>query len=352
MVKRFDENPLITPADVPPSRDDYQVVGAFNPGAILFEEQTLLLLRVAECPKNRTLDEQIAPILNPQTGQIEHVRIKNDDPHITDIPDSRCFYVNGQMVLTSISHLRLARGDDGIHFTVDPAPAIFPSLWSETFGLEDPRITQIDQTYYITYKSVSDKGICTSLASTRDFRTYQRHGVIFCPENIDVVLFPEKIGGKYWALTRPVPRYIGPRGIWIASSPDLIHWGDHRPLLLPEADSFHAGKTGGGCVPIRRDDGWLVIYHGSDRSDRYTLAAALLDLEDPTRLLARAVEPLMQPEMEYEIRGFYGNVVFSCGAVTKELGWATIYYGAADQVTAGARVLLEDIYKTMKPIKG
>ncbi|MBN1124882.1 MAG: glycoside hydrolase family 130 protein [Sedimentisphaerales bacterium] len=351
MVKRFDENPLITPVDVFPSRDDYQVVGAFNPGATLFKDQTLLLLRVAECPQNKTPDEQIAPILNPQTGQIEHFRMKNDDPRITDIPDSRSFYVDGQMFLTSISHLRLARSDDGIHFTVDSTPTMFPSLWSETFGLEDPRITRIDQTYYITYKSVSDKGICTSLASTTDFRTFERHGVVFCPENIDVVLFPEKIAGKYWALTRPVPRYIGPRGIWIASSPDLMHWGDHRPLLLPEPDSFHDGKTGGSCVPIRTDEGWLVIYHGSDQEDRYTLAAALLDLQDPSRVLARPREALMQPEADYEIRGFYGNVIFSCGAVTNDTGWVTIYYGAADQYTAGARVSIDDICKTMEPVQ-
>jgi predicted GH43/DUF377 family glycosyl hydrolase len=348
MVRRFDENPLITPADVPASRPDYRVVGAFNPGAIVYRGRTLLLLRVAERPRDKADDEQVAPIFNPETGELEPFRVKNSDPRVTDIPDSRSFYYDDGMFLTSISHLRLATGKDGVHFDVESSPAMFPASWSETFGLEDPHITPLDGTFYITYKSVSDKGICTSLAVTDDFVEYRRLGMIFCPENIDVVLFPEKIDGKYWALTRPVPRYLGPRGIWIASSPDLIHWGGHRPLLLPRAGAFHDGKTGGGCVPIRTDGGWLVIYHGSDTMDRYTLAAALLDLDDPCKVIARPKEPLMHPEAEYEIHGFYGNVVFSCGATSDEEGNITIYYGAGDECTAGAVTTVEEVMQTLE----
>ncbi|MHC5157838.1 MAG: glycosidase, partial [Planctomycetota bacterium] len=100
LVERFPENPIITPADVPPSRDDYEVVGAFNPGATIFNDTILLLLRVAERPKDKAADEQTAPILNPDTGEIELFRVKNDDPNITDIPDSRSFYYNDEMFLT------------------------------------------------------------------------------------------------------------------------------------------------------------------------------------------------------------------------------------------------------------
>ena len=330
------------------SRADYEVVGAFNPGAVVYEGRTLLLLRLAERPRDKADDEQVAPIFHPETGQVEHFRVKNSDPHITDIPDVRSFYYDDRMFLTSISHLRLASSGDGVHFEVEAEPAMYPALWSETFGLEDPRITPLDGRYYITYKSVSDKGICTSLAVTDDFIDYRRLDMIFCPENIDVVLFPQRIDGKYWALTRPVPRYIGPRGIWIASSPDLIHWGGHRPLLLPETGTFHDGKTGGSCVPIKTEEGWLVIYHGSDSMDRYTLAAALLDLEDPRRVKARPAEPLMEPEAEYEVRGFYGNVVFSCGATADEAGTITIYYGASDEYTAGAVTTAAEVMATLE----
>ncbi len=346
LVERFSENPLIRPCDVPPSRDDYEVVGAFNPAATIFNDEILLLLRVAERPKDKADDEQVSPILNPETGELEHFRLKNDDPRITDIPDSRSFYVNGEMMLTSISHLRIARSKDGVHFTVDPAPAVFPELAYETYGLEDPRITKIDNLFYITYKVVSQTGICTGLLTTDDFVHFQRHGIIFCPENIDVVLFPEKIGGKFWALTRPVPRYLGPRGIWIASSPDAVHWGQHAPLVLPAEGTFHDGKTGGSCVPIKTDAGWLKIYHGSDIDDRYSLAAVLLDLDDPTKVIARADKPLMEPEMPYELEGFYGNVVFSCGAVEKD-DEIIIYYGASDEYTAGAKTTISKILSTL-----
>ncbi len=338
MIQRLKENPLITPADVPPSRPDYEVVGAFNPGAIRYKDEILLLLRIAERPKDNAPGRQVAPILNPQTGQIQPFIVKNSDPDITDIPDSRSFSYKGQMFLTSISHLRLARSTDGIHFTIDPTPAVFPQMPYETFGLEDPRITPIEDLFYITYKAVSDKGICTGLLTTRDFKTYKRHGILFCPENIDVVLFPEKINGKFWALTRPVPRYIGPRGIWICSSPDGLHWGDHRPLIMPREGLFDGGKTGGSCVPIKTPGGWAEIYHGSDADDRYSLAVALLDLQNPAGVLARSKEPLMQPEADYEIRGFYGNVVFSCGAVEKDNGDILLYYGASDESTAAALI--------------
>ena len=347
LVERFAENPLISPADVPSSRDDYEVVGAFNPAATVFNDEILLLLRVAERPKDKADDEQVAPILNPKTGEIEHFRVKNDDPDITDIPDSRSFYFKDEMYLTSISHLRIARSKDGIHFTVDPAPAVFPKLASETYGLEDPRITQIGDVFYITYKSVSHNGICSSLLTTNDFVDFQRHGIIFCPENIDVVLFPEKINGKYWALTRPVPRYLGPRGIWIASSPDMIHWGQHQPLVLPLEGTFHDGKTGGSCVPIKTPQGWLTIYHGSDIHDRYSLAAVLLNIDNPAKIIARANLPLMEPEFPYELQGFYGNVVFSCGAI--ESGDSVIiYYGASDEYTAGAKTTISKILSTLK----
>jgi len=116
IVERFAENPIITPADVHLSREDSEVIGAFNPGVAVFGDETLLLLRFAERPKNKAADEQIAPVLNPVTGLIEHIRMKNDDPRITGIPDSRSFCIDGDTFLTSISHLRLARSKDRVHF--------------------------------------------------------------------------------------------------------------------------------------------------------------------------------------------------------------------------------------------
>ena len=347
LIERFAENPLIVPADVPPSRPDYQVVGAFNPGVIKYKGEVLLLLRVAERPKDKAQDEELAPILDPETKQIRCLKVKHSAPDL-EVTDSRIFYYKGKMYLTSISHLRLALSKNGRHFEIDPAPAVFPTEPYETFGVEDPRITQIGDEFHITYKVVSQQGICTALLRTKDFKTFDRQGIIFCPENIDVVLFPEKIGGKFYALTRPVPRNIGPRAIWLASSPDLTHWGGHKMLLPPSAGGFDAGKVGASCVPIKTNAGWLEVYHAADEHDRYYLAATLLDLKDPSKVIARSKEPLMQPEADYETTGFYGNVVFSGGAVVDADGTVTIYYGAADAVTAGATTTIDKIMNTLR----
>ena len=347
LVERFQENPLITPKDVKPSRNDYQVVGAFNAGATIYNDEVILLLRVAERPIDKKEDEELAPIYNPATGQIDCLRIKLSDPDLEAI-DSRGFYYKKKLYLTSISHLRIARSKDGVNFTIDEKPTVFPEKDYENFGLEDPRISKIGDTYYICYKVVSDKGICTGLITTSDFKSFERKGIIFCPENIDVVMFPEKIDGKFYALTRPVPMFIGPRGVWIASSPDTINWGCHKPLILPREGMFDGGKTGGSCVPIKTMDGWLEIYHGSDEDDKYSLAAALLDLKDPSKVIARSKEPLMHPQADYEVKGFYGNVVFSCGAITKDNGEVIIYYGASDELTAAAKTTVDKIMGTLK----
>ncbi len=340
-VNRFEQNPIITPGDVVPSRSDYEVVGAFNAGVIKFANQTLLLLRVAERPKGMSLENEVAPILNPDTGEIEYLTVPHGDPDL-EILDTRAFLYKAKLYLTSISHLRIARSDNGVDFTVDREPAVFPETRYETFGLEDPRITQIGETYYISCKVVSDAGICTSLITTKDFKEFKRHGVIFCPENLDVVIFPEKINGLYYALTRPAPRHLGPLSIWIASSNDLINWGNHRSLISPRPGKYDSARLGASCVPIKTDKGWLEIYHAADHDNRYCLAACLLDLEDPSKVLAFSDEPIMQPEADYEIKGFFGNVVFACGAIV-EGDEVTIYYGAADSVMAGAKVSLEKI---------
>lgn len=347
LVERFAENPIIRPSDVKPSRPDYEVVCAFNPAAVRFGDEILLLLRVAERPADKKPGEQIAPIAIPGGTEVEHFRVKDDDPDVF-VPDSRSFQYKGKVFLTSLSHLRLARSRDGVHFEVDQKPWVWPNEWYETFGLEDPRITRIGEVYYITYKVVSANAIATALLTTRDFVSFERHGIIFCPENLDVALFPEKIGGKFWALHRPVPRYIGVPTVWLAGSKDGIYWGEHRELFLPREGYFDCAKTGGSCVPFRVDGGWLEIYHGTDDQGHYFLGAALLDANEPWKVLGRSRVPLMSPEADYEVNGFFGNVVFSCGAVDFEDGRVIIYYGAADEYTAGAETTVEKILDTLE----
>src|SRR5256712_9984953 len=192
-----------------------------------------------------------------------------------------------------MSHLRLARSRDGIKFTVEDAPAIAPHVDVEEYGVEDPRITFIDGTFYITFVSVSRWGITTSLATTRDFTSFDRRGVIFLPDHKDVVIFPERINGQYVALTRPMPQSFSRiMGIWIAFSDELTEWGGHETLCLPRWDHWDELRTGGAAVPFKTSEGWLRLYHRGNPKHPHALGRSLPHAEDPPRGLARSPAPI------------------------------------------------------------
>ena len=179
-------------------------VGVFNPAAIRHEGDVLLLLRVAEAPRDVPNDAVAAAVYDAATGRLEIKQWKRHASSV-DVSDPRMIVADGRTWLTSISHLRVARSRDGIHFEVEPTPALSPATAYESFGVEDPRITLIDGTYWINYTAVSPYGIATALASTKDFKAFERHGIIFPPNNRDVTIFPEMIGGRFRALHRPMP---------------------------------------------------------------------------------------------------------------------------------------------------
>ncbi|HET7188187.1 MAG TPA: glycoside hydrolase family 130 protein, partial [Gemmatimonadaceae bacterium] len=342
-ARRASTNPILTPSMVRPSRPDLDVVGVFNPAVIRHEGEVLLLLRVAEAPIGVADGEIAAPFRDPDSGLLVVKRWHRDAPGV-DATDPRMIVADGRTWLTSISHLRIARSSDGISFTVDDAPALEAATADEAFGVEDPRITRIDDRCWINYTAVSPRGIATALASTHDFRTFERHGIIFPPNNRDVTIFPERIGGRYLALHRPMPAGLGEVAIWIASSPDLLAWGGHRSVASARPGCWDDAKIGGGAVPFRvrsgRWDGWLAIYHGVTESPMtYSLGAVLLDATDPSRVLARSREPVLRPDAPYEREGFFGGVVFSCGLLA-EGDVVRVYYGAADGVTAVADLSL------------
>jgi predicted GH43/DUF377 family glycosyl hydrolase len=340
--RRAPENPIITPAMLRPSRADFEVVGVFNPAAIRFNDDVLLLLRVAEAPIDRSATRIVAPVFDPATNRISEERWSAGTPGL-DLSDPRVIVFEGKSWLTSISHFRVARSRDGIHFDVADTPALSPATALESFGVEDPRITRIGETYWINYTAVSPAGIATALASTRDFATFERHGIIFPPNNRDVTIFPDQIDGRYMALHRPMPEGIGEPAIWIASSPDLRDWGDHRYLAGARRGKWDDAKIGGGAVPFRTDEGWIAVYHGvSTAPMEYALGALLLDANDPTIVLARSRDPILRPETPYEREGFFGGVVFTCGLVPDGDG-IRVYYGAADGVTAVADLSLAEI---------
>ena len=344
-VFRSPENPIIKPEDVKPSRDDFEVIGVFNAGVTRYKEEVLLLLRVAERPINKIPDIVQTAIFDIKKGQLVIKDFSKGDREI-DFSDPRLIITPAGTYLTSISHLRLARSMDGISFEIDNIPSIGPENEYEIFGLEDPRISLIDGRYYINYVGVGRFGITTCLISTEDFKSFERHGVIFCPDNKDVVIFPERVDGKYYALHRPVSPLFGKQEIWISESPDLCCWGNHRYLMGPRPGCWDELKIGASAVPFRIDQGWLEVYHGVDKNNRYCLGAILLDSQQPWKVIARAECPIFEPEADYEVNGFFGNVVFSCGLLYED-NKLKIYYGAADTVICYAELSSEDTIKAL-----
>ncbi len=339
LFTRHPLNPLLTPAQVRPSHPDYEVIGTFNAGATLVHGETLLLVRVAERPRDQEADWIVCPYLDAG-GSLRLLRVRSDDPDY-DTSDPRFIQHRRTKAvhLTSISHIRRARSGDGVQFRVDDVPWLQAETPYEAFGVEDARITPINERFYINYSAVSENGIATGLLETADFETFTRCGLIFPPSNRDVVLFPQQINGLYTCFHRPMPGDFGKYSIWSATSPDLLRWGDHRLVLAGSAGGWDAGRVGGGAPPLWTDQGWLSIYHAADRQQRYCLGAILTAHDDPARVLARSQTPVFSPEQGYETGGFFPNVVFTCG-VTLADGVLRLYYGASDETIALAEAPL------------
>ncbi len=348
MLHRFAENPIIKTSNLKPLHADFRILGVFNPAAFIFNKKICLLLRVAEQPIPKAGKCRI-PFIDHSSGEakMSFFELNSNDKDL-DLSDVRKYNYCGRDYLSSLSHFRLASSSDGKIFEIDSKPWLLPDGENENFGIEDARVTQIESTYYINYSAVSDDGYVTSLIKTKNFKSLKRLGIIFHPLNKDVAIFPEKIGGKYFALHRPDSMPFAKPAIWISSSPDLVHWGNHHVLLRPGQNDWNKLKIGGGPPPIKTEAGWLVIYHGvkqpaADSSEFYSLSTMLLDLENPQKILSN-LSPILIPETDYETNAFVKNVVFSNGAIihpqTQEL---MVYYGAGDESIGVAAIPLKEI---------
>lgn len=236
----------------------------------------------------------------------------------------------------SPSRLGLAYSRDGFSFSRFEEPVFEPFGELESYGVEDPRLTLLEGKIYMAYVAYSEAGTRVALASTSDFRRWERLGVVIREiENKNAALFPQRIGGRYAMLHRI------PNAIWIAYSEDLIHWRDFDIVMLPRPGCWDSRRIGIGGPPIEVEEGWLLIYHGFNEARVYRMGLALLDRDDPRRVLARLEEPILEPEQAWELEGDVPNVVFSCGQAV--LGdRLLVYYGAADRTLAVAMTTLEE----------
>ncbi len=276
-------------------------------------------------------------------------------------------------------YIGLAESRDGLHFErVSDEPVLAPSEDGWDAGcIEDPRVVKMDGTYYMTYaarahapfahwqgrkrKNVpaqtptwTENWTRSGIASSKDLRHWERLGPCTSDEldNRDVLLFPERIKGKYVLMHRAIDRSSGNKfpqykeaAIWLAYSDDMKTWTGDRLLARPEA-KWEGGWMGAGCPPIRTGEGWLAIYHAianlDGKGNAYRAGAMLLDLEDPSRIIARPADFILEPEAAFELEGAVNRVVFPCGAVLigDEL---FVYYGAADSVCCLATTKMNDL---------
>ena len=334
MIQPKQRKLLIRPKDLIPSQPELQVDCVFNAGVCTQGAEIILLLRVAESPKEKKNKRGVVTMAE---GRQIVQWFEVDDPRydFTDPRGVKDANTGKTMFLTSLSHLRIARSVDGIHFQIAMHPALFPRGEMESWGIEDPRIAKVEDTYWITYTAVSPAGPAPAVMTTKDFNRFERKGLILPPENKDVCLFPNKINEQYVCLHRPVPKGIGRPDIWCAFSPDGVHWGEHHRLFGVREGWQNMKRFGAGAPPFETSEGWIEVFHGADASNRYVLGIVVLDRNDPRRILKIVEEPILIPEAEFELEGFYGNVVFTCGLVERA-NEIWIYYGCADTSTAVA----------------
>jgi beta-1,2-mannobiose phosphorylase / 1,2-beta-oligomannan phosphorylase len=340
IAKRFENNPLLTPKDLKPGIAGMKIECLLNPGVFIFNDKTWLLLRVAERPVQ--IEGKISFPIKNADDEIEILSFANNDPKL-DLSDPRIIKYEGKAYLTTLSYLRPVYSTDGIHFKEDESyMPIFGKGADEAFGIEDCRVTKIGSEYLLTYTKVSSTGVGVGLISTSDWKYFDRKGMIFPPHNKDCTLFDEKINGLYYALHRPSSPELGGNYIWLSESPDLIHWGNHKCIAVTRPGMWDETRIGAGSSPIKTAEGWLIIYHGANKNNRYCLGAMLLDLRDPSIVRARSEEPIMEPKAVYEKTGFFGNVIFTNGHIVNG-NTITIYYGASDEVICGATFSINGI---------
>jgi beta-1,2-mannobiose phosphorylase / 1,2-beta-oligomannan phosphorylase len=352
MLPRLFNRCLLTPRDVTPSRPDLEVIGVFNPGAIACQQGVMLLVRVAERPREQRKGYTGLPRWDSDSGELAIDWVHNDrliqaDPRVVQCKET------GLLRLTSISHLYAVLSRTGRSVDSLTGIRLQPCEPYEEFGLEDPRIVRLENNFYITYVAVSRDGAATALISMHDLCSFSRHGIIFCPENKDVVLFPDMIGGQYVALHRPNPAtgFSQPQ-MWMACSPDLFHWGGHR-RFLSGSGAWEQGRVGAGAPPVKTESGWIEIYHGNNRKPgdaevgTYSAGLLLLDRAAPWRVLASS-GPIFGPETDFECAGFVPNIVFPTGVIDQG-DTILVYYGAADCCVAVVEFSMQEIFDSLLP---
>lgn len=338
-ITRCPSNPVLAGKDIP-----YESVLVYNAGITKFQGQYVMLFR--------------NEYLRDKDGN------KTDDKQMGNLK----------------TNLGFAFSKDGINWDVKKKPFIdYPDYdriaeavyankgKGEILRFYDPRLIVIEGRCYFCFAIDTKHGLRGGIGVTDDFENFEILSMTV-PDNRNMVLFPEKIGGKYVRLERPFPVYS--RGgkdrfeIWMSDSPDLRYWGNSDLVLAVEDVPFADDKIGPAAPPIKTDKGWLTVFHAVDKDERrgkngwetkwqkrYTAGIMLLDLENPSKVIGMSRDPLIAPEVPYETEeGLRTQVIFPGGMILEDSGEVKIYYGAADTVECLATAHVDDLLALCKPV--
>ena len=343
LAQRNPRNPLIKPEDLRSYHSSMDIECVLNPGVFQFNGMTWLVLRVAERPFQ---EEGKITIPLMKNDKVEFISFDLKDP-LLNTDDPREPKYDGETYLSTISHLRILCSKDGISFKDAGLPDLRGKGPLESYGIEDCRVSKMqDDTYLLTYTATSPNGYGVGLRRTSNWKSFDELGMILPPANKDCAIFEKKIKRKYFCFHRPSGVGLGGNYIWLASSPDLINWGNHICIAKTREGMWDSSRIGAGATPIETERGWLAIYHGADHQNRYCLGALLLDKNNPSKVVGRSKKPIMEPTAIYEKEGFFGNVVFTNGHIVKD-NTLILYYGASDSVICSAEFSISEILKTL-----
>jgi beta-1,2-mannobiose phosphorylase / 1,2-beta-oligomannan phosphorylase len=306
------------------------------------------LICVAERPKQTEGYVSVAQ-LNDE-GDLEVLKFGNTDPHL-DLSDPNLVYYKGTTYLRTISHLMIMCSDDGREFYVpENYGFVFGEGELEAYGIADCRVTEINEIFYLTYTMTSSRGSGIGLMQTRDWKRFERKGMILSPHNKACAIFEEKIRNKYYALHSPCSTERGGDFLWLTESPDGIHWGKHKCIATTRQGMWDSARLEVVCSPIQTPQGWLAIYHGVDEHLRCCLGALLLDINDPSVVIARSESPFIEPSKSYEFDGPRANTLMSSGhlVVADKL---TLYYCTGNGVICGAELSVHDVIASLISVK-
>lgn len=357
---KVEKRHLLGPADILPSQDSLEIVGVLNAGFFTLNNRSFLVARVDEvvgCEEFRKIVklhqcDAAVPYFDTRSNELYAVPVRypsNYDPDHDHLIVPETFAssetLNDEgLYLPYLSHLRLVEITQDCSYVSDRI-LVQPSSKYDCFGCQDARTTVLDGNVILTYNGLGLFGSTIHCSRLDDQFIAAAPRVILAPDQKHACVFPERIGGQIYMVSRPLVRtYINAAGIWMYCSNDFVRWKVLTAVVLPRTNMWDCARVGPGAPPIATDRGWVLFYYGVDSENSYHVGAVILDLQDPSRIIARSDRPIFSPSLDWELRGQRADIVFPAGVnCNRDKDRIELYYGAADTHVAVASFSLSEL---------